>query len=350
MKKTIKKLPKSQVSIEVSLPAEVFESYREKALNHAGEHMEISGFRKGKAPKHIVEKNIKPEILLDEMAQNAISEHFSKILAEEKLDAIGRPQISITKIAPGNPLEFIAIVDVFPEVKLSDYKKIASGFNKNKKEITVSDEDLDKAIIELKKVQSHNQKKMDEDTGEEVNKDHIDKEENYDATLNDDDVKKFGPFENVNEFREKFRDNIRMEEEAREREKNRVAMLDSIIESMELEIPDILIESELQNLIGRLKTDISNAGLSFEDYLNHIKKTEEDIRKEFLPDAEKRAKMELVMYKIGETEKISPKEDEIEKEVKNLMDMYKGADENRTRAYVTHLLSNEAIFSFLESL
>jgi trigger factor len=350
MKKTIKKLPKSQVQIEVSLPEEIFNNYREKTLKHMGEHVEVSGFRKGKAPHHMVEKNLKPMALLEEMAQSAISEHLPKILVEEKIDAIGRPMITITKLAEGNPLEFVATVDVFPEVELSDYKKIASKLNKDKKDIEVSDEKLDKAIIDLKKARAHAEKIHDEETGEEINHEHKEGEETFDSNLTVEDVKKFGPFETVEDFKNKFRENIKFEEEARDREKRRVAMLEEIIEGTKMELPDVLIQSELENLFGRLKMDITNAGLKFDDYLNHIKKTEEDIRKEFLPDAEKRAKMEFIMYKIGDAEKITPNEEEITKEVKRLMEMYNDADENRARAYVTHLLSNEQIFRFLEGL
>ena len=351
MKKTIKKLPKSVVSIEVSVPHEMLAKHREKALKDISEYMEIPGFRKGKAPAHMVEKNLKPMALLEEMAQHAVSEHLAKIFVEEKIDAIGRPIIKITKLAEGNPLEFTAEVAVFPEADLPDYKKIVSKIAKDGNEVVISDEELEKAIIELKKARNAQQKQMDEDTGEEVHSEHKDEEtEVVDASLTDDEVKKFGPFETAEEFKNKYRENIKFEQEARLREKRRVAMLDGIIEATTMDLPDVLIESELENLFGRLKMDITNAGLKFEDYLNHIKKTEEEVKKEFLPDAEKRAKMEFIMHKIGEAEKLAPKPEDVEKETKNLMEMYQGADENRARAYVTHLLANEEIFRFLESL
>ena len=349
MKKTIKKLPKSQILIEVTIPQETFESYRDKALAHMGEHMEITGFRKGKAPKHIVEKSVKQSSLLEEMAQHTIGEHFSKILVDEKIDAIGRPKITITKLEKDNEFEFNAVIDVFPDVELPEYKKIAAKVNKTKKDVEVTDEELDKAIIELKKARAHSQKIHDEETGEEINHEHKEGDEVVDANLTDDDVKKFGPFETVADFKEKYRANIKFEKESQEREKRRVAILDGIIGETTMELPDVLIESELENLLGRIKADLANSGLKFEDYLTHIKKTEEDLRAEYVPDAEKRAKMEFIMYKIGDAEKLVPKQEEIDREVKRLMEMYNGADEARAKAYVTHLLSNEEIFRFLEN-
>ena len=298
---------------------------------------------------NLVEKQIKPFVLLEEMAERAIGEHLSKIFIEEKIDAIGRPVIKITKLAHDNPLEFTATVTVFPEATLPDYKALAKKTNKGKKEITVTDEELDKAIVELKKARAQMMKSQGEETNTDENGEN--KEETvFDSSLSDEEAKAYGPFETAAEFKEKFRENIRLEQEARDREKRRIEMLDAILGEVEIELPEILIEGELENLVGRLKTDITNAGLSFDDYLMHVKKTEDDLRKEFLPDAEKRAKMEFIMMKIGDTEKLSPDPLEVEAETKRLMDMYKGADENRARAYVTHLLSNEAVFKYLESL
>ncbi len=345
MKKTIKQLPKSEVAIEVAIPADVFESYRAKAIKHAGEHAEIPGFRKGKVPAHILEKELKPMALLEEMADLAINDHFPKILVDEKIDAVGRPAITITKIAKDNDLEFTATVAVLPEIKLPDYKAIAAKENETITDNEVSDEDLDGAIKELKKARAHNEEHQ---KGGEHNHEEFEKKE-FDASLTDEYVKLLGPFESVEDFREKFRENIRTEKDARDREKRRVATLEAIGEKVSVELPDVLVESELENLVGRLKVDIANAGIPFEEYLKHIKKTEADMRNDLKPDAEKRSKMELVMVKIAEVENLKPKEEDIENETKRLIQTYQDADPLRARAYVTHMLTNEEIFKFLES-
>ena len=344
MEKTIKKLPKSEVAIEVTLPEAVFESYRDRAITRIGEHVEIAGFRKGKAPKNLIEKEIRPMSVLEEMAEMAISEALPKIFSEEKIDAIGSPRISITKIAAGNPLSFTAIVAVVPEVKLPDYKKIASRVFAEKPELSVTDEELDKAIGELKKARKHQEIHA---SGEQHDHAEFEKEV-FDATLTDEYVKQLGPFETVDDFKKKFRENILIEKQAREREKARVAVLEEILKETTVEIPQILIENEVEQLIARIKADIANAGIGFEDYLKHIQKTEADMRTELLPDAEKRAKGELVLHTIGIKENLKPKDEDIEKETKRLMDMYKDADPERARMYIAHMLTNEEIFTFLE--
>lgn len=344
MKHTIKKLPKSELSIDVTVPAEVFDSYRTKALKKLAEFVEVDGFRKGKAPQNLVEKEIKPAALLEEMAEHAVNEHLSKIFEEEKIDAIGRPTIMIKKIALGSELEFGANVAIMPAVKLPDYKKIAVKTNKEVKEVTVSDEELDSAIKELKKAREHNEIHK---SGAEHDHAEFEKRE-FDATLTDEYVQLLGPFKDVAEFKEKFRENIRSEKTARENQVKRTALLDAILAETEVEIPTILIENELEQLVARVKHDIEMAGMSFTDYLGHIKKTEEDMRADLLPDAEKRAKGELVLYTINKEHGLAPKEEEVEKETAQLMAMYKDADASRARAYVTQLLANEAVFKFLD--
>src|SRR3989338_10290506 len=106
MKVTIKKLPKSELEIEGELEAEIFENYFAKALKKIGETIELDGFRKGKVPENILLSKV-PEIsILEEMAQMALNEHYPRIVEDEKIDAIGRPEISITKLARKNPLGF----------------------------------------------------------------------------------------------------------------------------------------------------------------------------------------------------------------------------------------------------
>src|SRR3989344_2431889 len=127
MKVKISKLPKSEIEIEVEIEAALFESYFTKALKRLGEHLELDGFRRGKAPEKVLLSKI-PEIkILEEMAGLALGEHYPKILEQEKIDAISRPDISITKLARNNPLGFKIKTAVLPEIELPNYKEIAKG-------------------------------------------------------------------------------------------------------------------------------------------------------------------------------------------------------------------------------
>src|SRR5690606_21546183 len=87
--------------------------------------------------------------ILTEMAERAISASYPEAVAFHKIDAIGYPQISITKIAEGNPLGFTAIVAVLPSIGLPDFKKIASDENKSKESEEVTEAEIDQQVKDI---------------------------------------------------------------------------------------------------------------------------------------------------------------------------------------------------------
>ncbi len=345
MKINVKKLPKSEVEIEGEIEAEIFEGYWNKALKKVGENAEFDGFRKGKVPENVLLSKI-PEIrILEEMAELALSENYPMILEENKIDAIGRPEIVITKLARKNPMGFKIKTAVLPEVSLPDYKKIAKeimgNVPENEKNITVSDEELEKTIEEIRKSRAP---KVEAKEGEEEKK-----LEPILPELNDEFVKSMGPFENVEDFRKKLRENIKLEKENQAKEKTRIKMVEKIIDGSEMELPEILMESETSKIIHRMQGDVAQMGLKFEDYLTHLKKNEEDLRKDFRKDAEQRSKLSLVLANIAKVENIKPEDEAIEHEVAHILEHYKEADPEAARMHTHQVLSNEKVFEFLEA-
>lgn len=360
MKTTIKKLEKSEIEITGVLEVAEFEKYEEKALERIGERMELPGFRKGKAPGNIIKENVQEMQLLEEMAESALQENYIKILEENKIDAIGRPQISITKIAKGSDLEFKIITAVLPEMKLGDYKKIAkneNGKEENKKEIIVDDAEVEKTILELRKMRAEQAKghdhtgheNMTEEEHEKIHRETKEIPESEYPSFDDDFAKTFGDFKTADELREKIKGNMKIEKETVEKDRIRLLIVEELVKQTEGEIPEILIQSETDKIMYRLQADITNAGLKVEDYLKQIGKTEEDLRKEWRSEAEKRAKLQMIIHTISKEENLAPTEEEIEKDVTQITTMYKDADPVRARAYVEQMLENEKVFKFLET-
>lgn len=355
MKIDIKKLEKSEVEISGVLEWVEFEKYEEKALSKISERVELPGFRKGKVPADMVKGAVSEMELLEEMAQDALSENYIKILEENKIDAIGQPQIQITKIGKGSDLEFKIITAILPEIKLPDYKKIAKNENdkeENKKEIVVDEKDIEKVINDLRKMRAEQSRSPHEhkenESEEEHEKAHAEIPESEWPELNDEFVKSFGDFASVEAFKEKIRSNIKMEKEVEEKDKLRLSIMEEIVKQTETELPEILIQGETDKILYRLQADIANAGFKFEDYLKQINKTEEELRKEWRDEAEKRAKIQMIILKIEEKENLKPTEEEIEKDTNKIIEMYKDADPARARAYVEQMLGNEKVFKFLE--
>ncbi len=357
MKINIIKLPKSEIEIEGELEADVFEGYFQKAFKKLAENVEIPGFRKGKAPENILLSKI-PEInILEEMAELALGEHYPKIIEENKIDVISRPEISIMKLARKNPLVFKIKTAVVPEVNLPDYKKLAkkvlSDLTEEDKKIEVTEEEVENTINDIRKSRAKkvHMKDMAETHTHEEGEAHEHKEEIKEEIpeLNDEFVQALGPFKDVADFREKLKENIKLEKENLSKEKNRMKIVEKILEESLIETPEILIEVELNKILYRMESDISAMGLKFEDYLKHLNKTIDDLRKEFKGDAEKKAKLALILNKISEVEKIVADEAEIEKEVAHILEHYKDADKERARIHAHNILTNEKIFQFLEN-
>lgn len=351
----VKKLDKSEVEITGKIEASVFVSYEDKALAKINDRVELPGFRKGKAPIEVIKKNVPEMELLEEMAEAALYDNYMKILEDNKIDAIGRPQISITKIGKGSDLEFKIVTAVLPEIKLGDYKKIASKENskeENKKEIVVEDADVEKVINDLRKMRAEQARPAHEhkegETEEEHALHHQEIPESEWPKFDDEFAKTFGDFKTAEELKEKIKGNLKVERTTEQKDKIRLAIIEELVKQSEGEIPDILVQSEIDKIIYKLEGDITNVGFKFEDYLKQIGKTLEDLRKEFHADAEKRAKLQMIIHTISEKEKLQPTEEEIEKDVTQITAMYKEADPVRARAYVEQMLENEKVFRFLD--
>lgn len=330
----IKKLEGSQIEISASISANDLSAYRVQAVKNLGEEVKIDGFRKGKVPESVLIDKIGEMTLLYEMAELAIGDTYPKIIDEEKIDAIGRPEVKITKIAKDNPLEFTIITAVSPDVTIGDYTKIA------KKEMTkeievkeVTDEETEKVIAEILKQQTHTH-----DDGEA----HV-------PELDDEFVKSLGNFENVDDFKKKIKENLNKEKEHRAFEKRRLDIAEKILETAQIDIPRIMVEHELSRSEAQFKDDISRLGVKIEDYLERLKKTMEDLRKEWEEGATKKAKLQLVLTEIAKREKITPSKEDIEKEVEMILEHYKNADPIQARVYAETVLTNDKVFAFLES-
>ncbi|MCX6754959.1 MAG: trigger factor [Candidatus Nomurabacteria bacterium] len=361
----INKLPQSIVEIEGELEAEAFESYYSKALKLIGENIEIDGFRKGKAPEAIILSKV-PEIkILEEMAELALAEHYPKILEDNKIDAISRPEIMITKLARNNALGFKIKTAVLPEVKMADYKKIAKeiigGLTDEEKNTNITEEEIEKVILDIRtsrapkvEVPSPLQEKAEDEVDSKPHPDPLLKGEGdilqpILPEFNDEFVQAMGPFENIADFKTKISDNMKLEKENNIKEKTRIKIIEKIIEKSEMDVPEILIESETNKILQRMESDITQMGMKFEDYLKHLKKTDADLRTDFRKDAEQRSKLSLVLNEIAKIENLKPEEVDVEHEVEHILEHYKDADPERARAHTENVLTNEKVFQFLEA-
>ncbi len=345
MKTEIKKLENSEIEIVGSIPFEDLEKHRSLAVEKLGANISVDGFRKGKVPEKIIIEKVGEDAILNEMAELTLQLAYPEIIVKNKIDAITSPQITITKIAMGNPLEFKIKVTVMPEISLPDYNKIAEKeMGKKEDAIEVTKEELEKTIEQIQKNQKHIKKE-----GEEVTKEDLEKDKNELPELNDEFVKKLGDFKDVEDFKNKIKENIKHEKKHKQKEAKRIAILDQIIKETKVELPKILVEVEIRKMLAEMQENITRMGLQFDKYLEQIKKTEDDLKKEWRMDAEKRVKGQLVLNKIYVNEKLSLDESEVKKNVDILLSQYKNAKKENVEVYVKMMLANGEVFRFFEN-
>lgn len=345
-KPTITKIEKSRVEIVGSIPADKFETYRTKALKNINEEVKIDGFRKGKVPESTLVSKVGEMTILEEMAQLALSEAYPQIVIGEKIDAIGHPEINITKIAKGNPLEYKIVTAIVPETKLPDYKKLAKEeFSKKAESVEVTEKDIDDAILNIRRSRAdhsgHDHAKMSPEEHTKA----------VDASLpelNDEFVTSLGKFENVADFKSKVKTLLEEEKVSKNKDKKRIAFSDKLIEASEIDLPEVLVQSELKRIEAQFTEDITRMGVTLEDYAKHAKKTIDDLRNDWRPLSEKKAKLQLILNKIAEIEKVVVDPKDIEAEVEHIVEHYKDADRERAAVYAETVLMNEKVYQMLE--
>ena len=332
MKTTFKQISESEVEITCEIPSEVFEKERPAALKRAGDSVSIPGFRKGHIPEAILVQKFGEGIILEEMVNLAVEKAYPEIMKEHKINPIGMPSVNVKKLAKGNPFEFTLTFPTMPEIKLPDYKKIAKEVMKVEESAKITDEDVAKAELEIRK--------------QFATKDAEGKETVPELTL--ELIQKIGSFANLDEFKTKLRESLALDKENRIRGKKRMQIMEKIADEMKVKLPEVLINGELERMMGQFRHDIEQMGMKLADYLTAIKKTEADLQKEWLPDAEKRSKVQIALTKIATEEKLEVPKEELEHEVKHFLEHYKDIPKDRAERHLEIVLMNEKVFKFLE--
>lgn len=239
------------------------------------------------------------------------------------------PTILIKEMLDDKPVLIKMIVTLFPVVELSEYKKIAKEVEKEN--VKVEEKEVTDYIDYLR-----DRKKPE---GEEKS-----------PEFNDEFVKTLGYEKTAEDFKKEVTENMLAEKKQKAAEKRRVAIIEKIISESKIDIPEILIEYEIDRMMGQFMDNIKQYKIDPETYLKEIKKTEEDLRKEWRADAEKRAKMHIVLPEISKKEKIKVDEAKVDEEVKHIISHHPEVSEERAKVYITSTMTNEEVFKFLENL
>jgi len=142
-------LDKGQIELSIEIPAEEVKKYLPRAVEKLSNEVKIEGFRPGKASFEAMKQKLGELPIYEEAARLVINKTLGKVLEDEvKETIVGQPEVNITKLAPGNPLEYKVVVTKLPEVTLGQYKDL--GIKEDKVEVT--DEEVTKLLSELREM------------------------------------------------------------------------------------------------------------------------------------------------------------------------------------------------------
>ena len=175
--------------------------------------------------------------------------------------------------------------------------------------------------------------------------------------IDNDFAKGLGKFENLDELKKSIKERITMEEKNRAKEEYRNKLIDEIAEKSTTEIPDILIESELENMINEFKNNIAQTGIAFEDYLKNINTDIEKLKKEWGETAKKRVVIGLTLREISIKEKIEIEDGKVEERINQTLKFYPNEKEIREKLdmekfkeHTANALVNEKVFEILKKI
>ncbi len=313
------------------IPFETVVPYQSQALAHIAEHLELPGFRPGKVPHDMAQKKVGELAVLEEALELFVKDFYIELIDAKNIEAVGRPEIRVTKLAQGSPVGLSIRATVYPEVTLpKDWKKLA-----DKIALVPSLPATDEEVAQtLETLQKNKQAALGKDAPM--------------PELNDEFAKSLGAFENLESLKEQIKKGITEEKARAARDARRGKLIDALLEGATLAIPKVFVESELEKIMSQMREDITRMGVKFEDYLGHVKKSEEDVRKEFMEQARKRAKLQLVLNKLAQEERISADETAVTAEMKHAMEHFPEANPELVKIHIETVLKNELALKLLE--
>ena len=342
----------------------------------------IPGFRKGKAPRKIIEAQFGPEFFYDEAVNFILNTEYDLAINELGLDVVSRPTIDAPEINKETGVKFEVEVTVKPEVTLGQYK----GLSVEKEDTEVKDEDIE---AELKKAQEQNSRmvtvedraaKMDDivnisyagtvdgvafeggtadsydltlgshtfiDNFEEQIAGHsigdkfdvsVKFPEEYHAEelkgkdavfavelkgisvkelpeLNDEFAQDVSEFETMAEYKASIADKLKKTAEQNAKQIQGDKLLDMAVENAEMDIPEVMYENKIDQMMNDFANNVQRQGLTVEKYCQYLGTTPEQLRSTFRISDEKSVKARLVLEKIAEIEKLEVSKEELEEEI-----------------------------------
>lgn len=385
----VEKLEKNMAKLTIEVPAEDVEKAIEKAYQKQKSKINISGFRKGKAPRKIIEKMYGVGVFYEDAVNEMIPAAYDEATKEADVEIVSQPRIDIVQIEAGKPFIFTAEVATRPEVTLGEYK----GIEVAKSDVNVTDEEInaeidkergqnarvievtdrpvkdgDNTVIDFEgfvdgeafeggkgedyplTIGSHSfidtfeEQLIGKNIGEEVEV-NVTFPEEYHAEelkgkpalfkvtvkkiserqlpeLNDEFVDDVSEFSTVDEYKNSIKEKL---EEKKKNEANAAkedAVIEKIIENATMEIPELMISSQINNMQEDFARRLESQGLSLETYFQYTGLNNASFAEQLKPQALSRIQSRLVLEEVAKVEGFEVTDEDIENEFNEIAARY----------------------------
>ena len=384
---TMEKIEKNKVKLTFSVDAARFEEGMQYSYNKNKGNIAVQGFRKGKAPRKLIEAQYGKAVFYDDAINFVMPEAYETAVKENNLDVVSRPEIDVTAIDE-NGVSFTAEV-YKPEVKLGEYKglkytkmdeeptdeeidaELKKEQEKNARIVTVTDRPVqngDIATIDFKgfmdgeafeggegkdfdlEIGSHSFIDTFEDqlVGKNVGDDvevNVTFPENYGQAslagkpakfeveikdikvkelpeLNDEFVQDTTEFENLNEYKNEIAGKLIVAKKQQAKNKMEEDLVTALVEGCEMDVPQVMIDNDIDMKIEDFSRNIQSQGLSLDVYLQYMGQTVESMREAYRPMSEKQVKARLALEAVANAENFTVEEADLEAEVEKIAKAY----------------------------
>ena len=325
----------NQAILEIEEEYVKLEPHIKKAYVEVSKDVKIPGFRQGKVPEDILKKYIREEAVIDRAVQLLISEIYPDIIETSKIKPVDYPNVEIKKLSGSTPLVFGIKVDVFPEIKLGNYK----GFKLKKKDTTITDEEIEKTLEFIKKNYAK-QNSIDEAS----------------LALDDDFARKVSTSSSIADLRALLRANIEIEKKNDAQASLRDEVTRKLAEEVTVDIPQAMIEREIDLMVNDLEYSLQRSRMTLQSYLSAMKKDMDKLRSEMKNAAQIRLKAKFGLDEIKQKEKLALEENELNKELQALaehsgktLDEYKTEMSEGTLESIRDFMLREKAIDFVVS-
>src|SRR3989344_6422140 len=291
MTTALQRLPDGTIELTITIPWTTIQSSYEEHVAHTTQHAQVPGFRKGKAPKKLVEDKLDKTKVYEDVIRDILPKVYSEAVSEQKLKPILVPKIELKEAKEGADWVIRALTCEKPPVTLGDYKKAVSELKASKKQ----------------KIWA---------PGQEIKKDEQGKQGQQEKT-----------------------DKPTIDE-----------LLHALFTTITISLPTLLVEHEINRLLSDLIDQTKKLGLTVEQYLASTQRSADSIRKEYEEQAKRTLTLEFALEDIADKESIFVSDDDIDTVIKSA----KSDDERKAlteqRYYIASVLRRQKTIDFLSAL